>query len=80
MKKTNRKLYFAQTQSWEVDFLTEEKVIQTCFSLSQENLDRELKGLLEIAKQMGPKNRNIIFFESSVSSQVDDISSLPYCN
>jgi predicted AAA+ superfamily ATPase len=80
LKKTNRKLYFAQTQSWEVDFLAEEEVIQTCFSLSQENLDRERKGLLEIAKQVGPKNRNIIFFESSVSLRMDDISSFPYCN
>lgn len=78
LQGSHHRIYFARTPDWEVDFLTDEIAYQTCAHLSDNNLQREQKGLREVVTRVGSRQCGIIVLESSVEKTVPDYGVLPY--
>ncbi len=76
-RRGNLNLSFYKTSRGETDFVYGDGAIQVCFSLSKENIKRELYGLEQAIPLYPGKNRKIIVLEESEVSASTN-SAVPY--
>ncbi len=75
----NTSLSFYRTAQGEVDFIYEKGVCQVCFSLTEENIGREIRGLdLGQSLSSGENGKIIVLDDTELSASTD--SSISYLN
>jgi predicted AAA+ superfamily ATPase len=63
--------YAAETNAWECDFVTHSEAIQVCTELTDDNRDREIRGVLKAAALPGKRRPLILTLDQSDRIEVE---------
>ena len=72
LKKYGKNIYYYKKNSWEIDFVVDNCLMQVCYELNDENLERETRGL----KNIEGKEKYIITFNQF--DEIGDIKVIPF--
>ena len=78
LQKKCKKIFFLKNNKFEIDFITEKTGIQVCYLLSEENKQREFKGLLASLNDKSIMKAELITYNEAEVKAPPNINISPY--